>query len=156
VAAIGDVATSFPERPLPRSANEPDPRVPAALRGAASAERKTHGSACPPRRRIAFLICELGMRLGPEAVIALDRTAIAEALDLSLCRVKRVLGLFQLSGDLEYDGRRIRVSDWRRLCTCAGYDQAGLVADLDEEQPARAQAEDPILTTGSGEPAFFG
>lgn len=62
------------------------------------------------------------MRLGPAAAISLDRTALAEALGLSLCRVKRVLGLFQLSGDIEYDGHRIRVRDWRRLCVSAGYD----------------------------------
>jgi hypothetical protein len=34
--------------------------------------------------------------------------------------------------------------------------EAGLVGDLEEEQPAKAEAEDPILTTGSGVPAFFG
>jgi hypothetical protein len=149
--------------PLPAAIRKParEARLDAALRASLKAERKAHGGAgaVAPRRRIAFLLCELGSRLGPEGGFALGRRELSEALGIGLCKVKRVLALFALSRDIAPDTHRIRVLDWRRLCAAAGYAPAGLVAEEDEEEDFSAvghEEEAPRLTTASGEPAFFG
>ncbi|MFN3945341.1 MAG: hypothetical protein ACK4K7_10465 [Allosphingosinicella sp.] len=151
---------SFPRHPIALEDAARDPRFEAAFKAAVKAERAAHPGACPPRRRIAFLLCELGTRLGPDASFRVDRARLADALGIGLGKVKRVLALFALSRDIAPDLHRIRVIDWRRLCSAAGYEGTGLAPSEEEDEivaiPRREEEAEPQLTTMSGEPAFFG
>ena len=126
----------------------------AALAAAVRAERAF--AARTPCQRVSRLLCELGKSLGCEADLPLSRAVIGKALDLSLVRVKRTLGLLCLSGVLEMRGEGIRVLDWRKLCGAARLDPATLdLANEDEIAPCTNAADEPYRTTAAGDPACF-
>ena len=153
-------------------------RVPDDDRGwhfqaAIHAARAAEAAVCEPRnsrRRIAYFLCELTVQLGRRsgdspAPIPLSRTDIADALGVSLCRVKRVLALLSLAQVIAFDGEDISVLDWRRLCALADYDQRRFGSALpdeeeeeEEEEIALPADEDEALQreTAAGDPAFFG
>jgi hypothetical protein len=84
---------------------------------------------------------------------------IADALGVSLCRVKRTLALLSLSQVVAVEDRQIRVLDWRRLCGVGGYDRARLgLQDEDYEAALITKDEHPrpsFNVTASGDPACF-
>ena len=135
-----------------------------ALSAATAAERAHDGSKRNTRARIAYLLCELGYQLtlrglDQDQEMPLSRAAIAEALGVSLCRVKRTMALLCLSQVALCDGASVQIVDWRRLCSVAGYDpdRLRLAEELDGE-PLRilSQDEEPLqLLTASGDPACF-
>jgi hypothetical protein len=135
-----------------------------ALVAALNADRQVNRSSRPERRRIACLLCELGVRLtstsGSEAKSAklpLSREDLARMLGSTLVRVKRALGLLMLSGIIRSDGRSIEVVDWRKLCALAGYDIALIdPSAINEDAPADVQDEgEANRLTIVGEPACF-
>jgi hypothetical protein len=110
------------------------------------------------------LLCELGYQLARLRVdrdddLPLSRMEIANALGVSLCRVKRTLALLSLSQVIVADERKIRVLDWRRLSGVAGFDRARLaLKDEDYESVLITSKEDRIRShdiTASGDPACF-
>jgi CRP-like cAMP-binding protein len=135
-----------------------------ALSSAIAAERAVDTGRRNTRARLAYLLCELGYQLDRRGAdknqeLPIPRAELASALGTSLCKVKRTLALYLLSGVLSADARTIRVLDWRRLCSVAGYYPArlGLSADdwddglsdgLAEEAPASRM-------TAAGDPACF-
>ncbi|HWH16796.1 MAG TPA: helix-turn-helix domain-containing protein [Allosphingosinicella sp.] len=169
--AQSNVAPAVPEGAIPFLLAKPKLQgrqdFAAALQAAAVAESASHDVRRNTRCRISYLLCELANQLRQQdskfdcaAELPLSRFDIAEALDVSLCKVKRVLALLSLSGVITTDGRSIQVLDWRRLCTVANVDPARLSPTTDED-------DDPILATpdrdrraanlvtASGEPACF-
>jgi hypothetical protein len=109
--------------------------VRSALLAATAAER-ADDTRRNTRGRIAYLLCEFGFQLARRGVdrdspLPLTRTEIADALGVSLCRVKRTLALLSLSQVIESDGRTMRVIDWPRLCSVASFASRRL--DLPEE-----------------------
>ena len=132
-----------------------------ALLAAAAAERADEARR-NTRGRIAYLLCEFGFQLARRdmdlgATFPLDRTDIADALGVTLCRVKRTLALLSLSGVLETDGRSMRVLDWGRLCSLAAYapSRLELRQDKDEFDHVIAEEQQPLLVTRAGDPACF-
>lgn len=132
-----------------------------ALLAAAAAERADDVRR-NTRGRIAYLLCEFGFQLARRdmdlgAAFPLDRTDIAGALGVTLCRVKRTLALLSLSGVLETDGCSMRVLDWGRLCSLAAYAPARLELRQDEDEldMVEPEEEQPQLVTKSGDPACF-
>jgi hypothetical protein len=129
---------------------------------AATAAERADDTRRNTRGRIAYLLCELGYELARRGVdrdgkLPLTRTDIADALGVNLCRVKRTLALLALSQVIENDGRSIRVTDWRRLCSVACYAAHRLNLKSDEELdfvPAAVE-ERPKLLTAAGDQACF-
>jgi hypothetical protein len=131
--------------------------------GAAVSAEEALGTGLSTRRRIAWLLCELGQQYGRRrgdygAAVPVSRQALARALGISLCRVKRVLALLSLSQAIQSDRESVRITDWRRLCGMAGYDCAMLRFALpDEDEPFGTRADEPArLRTAGGDPAYFG
>ena len=134
-----------------------------ALFAATAAERADETRRNTPGR-IAYLLCELAFQasrrqIDKGAVLPLSRGDIADALGVSLCRVKRTLALLSMSAVIESDGRSIRVLDWPRLCAAAGYapDRLELTAApdaIDSAGPGEP-ADEPRPLTRSGDPACF-
>jgi hypothetical protein len=162
---------SFPSSvaPLPflfarPQADDRDWSVRTALAAALAAERADQDSRRNTRGRVAYLLCELGYQLARLRVdrdddLPLSRMEIANALGVSLCRVKRTLALLSLSQVIVADERKIRVLDWRRLSGVAGFDRARLaLKDEDYESVLITSKEDRIRShdiTASGDPACF-
>lgn len=134
--------------------------VRAALSAAIAAERAVDSGRRNTRSRLAWLLCELGFQLGRRNIgrdqdLPVPRIQLAEALGTSLCRVKRTLALLGLSGIIAADARTIRVLDWRKLTSLAGYDPARLELGLEEEPLAPPPLLPPQAFTASGDPACF-
>jgi hypothetical protein len=134
-----------------------------SLSAAIAAERAVDGGRRNTRARLAYLLCELGYQLSRRSAdrdldLAIPRLELANALGTSLCRVKRTLALFSLSGVIRSDGRNLRIVDWRRLCSVAGYDPARLGLNPEEHEAADEGhgEEAPVnLLTAAGDPACF-
>jgi hypothetical protein len=129
---------------------------------AALAAEPADDTARNTRGRIAYVLCELGYQLARRGVDAgaelpISRADLARGLDVSLCRVKRVLALLQLSQVIEADGQRIRITDWRRLCGVAGYDLRRLELTPAEEEllPPSSSEAAPQQLTAAGDQACF-
>ena len=139
--------------------------VRSALAAAAAAERAHDGERRNSRARIAWLLCELGYQLTRRGLdrdqeLPLSRIAIADSIGVSLCRVKRTLALLSLSQVAHCSGASLRIVDWRRLCSMAGYEtrRLGLRTEDLEGEPLQIRAADDEpsnLVTASGEPACF-
>lgn len=132
----------------------------AALAAAVAAERAdtTHRNT---RGRLSYLLCELGFQLRRrggdcDARLPFGRGDVADALGVSLCRVKRCLAMLSLSQVVESDASGLRVLDWPRLCGLSGYDSRRLDMSSDEELESMPEEEPtaPALTL-SGDPACF-
>src|SRR5205085_11964738 len=98
----------------------------AALASAVSAER-ADSERRNTRRRLAWLLCELGWQYGRRIgdysqEMPLSRAGLARALGVSLCRAKRILALLTLSSVVESDGESLPVLDWPRLRGMADYE----------------------------------
>jgi hypothetical protein len=137
----------------------------AALMAAAAAERADETKR-NSRGRVAYLLCEFGFQLRRRRIdgdreLPVSRADIADVLGITLCRVKRTLALLSLSKVIETDGQRIRVLDWRRLCSVANYESSRLelveVEEFDDEALTviPEEEEETRQLTASGEPACF-
>ncbi|WP_114954367.1 helix-turn-helix domain-containing protein [Sphingosinicella terrae] len=144
----------------PRSDDE-DWNVTVSLAAACAAER-----ACleprNSRARLAYLLCEFafqfGRRTGADNNLPLDRSEIAQALGISLVRVKRILGWLELSRVVASDASSIRIIDWHRLCQIGRYEglRIGAPVDPDQEVPdGSAGQAAAAMVTRAGEPACF-
>lgn len=149
----------------PGSGRDADLVVGSALASAAAAlaadsERRDS------RSRICFLLAELAAqyarRTGDHSgQIPVGRGELARAAQISLPRVKRILGFLILSGTIELCDGGICVRDWKRLCTLGSYDRSWLCLPLVEEDekdrvpPDVARASPPAVTTAAGDPASF-
>ncbi len=138
--------------------------VSSALAAASAAERTAGNNRSNTRGRVAYLLCEFGYQLARRNAerdddLPLSRVKIAEALGVSLCRVKRSLALLSLSQVIATYGQSIRVLDWRRLCAVAGYDLSRFgLKDEDYEAALITGEKDRRLQnslTASGDPACF-
>jgi hypothetical protein len=145
-------------------ANDSDWNFRTALSAALAAERAGNEGCRNTRGRLAYLLCELGYQLGRRRLdrdgeMALSRIELADALGISLCRVKRTLALLSLSQVIATDGRYLRVLDWRRLCGVAGFDRARLeLKEEDYEGALIIRGDNQRLTndlTAAGDPACF-
>jgi hypothetical protein len=133
------------------------PSFAAALKAAVAAERARAG-ARSPRQRIALLLCELGKANGCRSELPLSRSSLANALGISLVRVKRTLALLSLSGVISTDGSTITVLDWRKLSGAAHFDVSALNVSPDDDENAPSSDEDgeqDHFLTACGEPACF-
>jgi hypothetical protein len=169
------MATQFAPPPVPASVAAPPfllarPQADdmgwncrSALLAAAAAER-ADDTPRNTRGRIAYLLCEFGFQLARRridagAALPLTRVDIADALGISLCRVKRTLALLSLSSVLECNGATMRITDWPRLCSVASYAASRLALKEDEEELDLAcvaeEEGQPQILTRSGEPACF-
>ena len=134
----------------------------AALLAATAAER-ADDTRRNTRGRIAYLLCEFGYqlarrRIDPDAAFALTRGDIADALGVSLCKVKRTLALLSLSEVIECGSATMSVRDWPRLCSVAAYEASRLELEDEEDEPdfaCTAEEEQPQLVTRAGDPACF-
>jgi hypothetical protein len=135
-----------------------------ALAAALAAEDADRNGRRNTRGRVAYLLCELGhqlarLRVDRNGDLPLSRMQIADALGVSLCRVKRTLALLSLSQVVAVEDRQIRVLDWRRLRGVGGYDRARLgLQDEDYEAALITRDEHPrpsFNVTASGDPACF-
>ena len=132
-----------------------------ALSAAIAAERAVEAERRNTRARLAYLLCELGYQLDRRKVdrdqdLPIPRMELANALGTSLCRVKRTLALFSLSGVISADARTIRVLDWHRLAGVAGFDPRRLELKPDELEEVLIAEEFPSQSlTASGDPACF-
>lgn len=153
-----------PSPALPPSAlgfaSEPKRDLAKALQAARASARTMHPRNC--LRRLAYLLCEVSctadeVRKNRDR-LPLTRERLSEALGISLSKVKRILALLSLSQVIRCEDRAIRVLDWRRLSTTAGFDRdrMGYADDGDEFEAPPCQAPQPQLLTRSGDPAFFG
>jgi|GEM_PF-5024493 len=126
-----------------------------AVEGAGSPRRNTRG-------RLSYLLCELGFQLARRGAardeLPVTRLELATALGVSLCRIKRALALLTLSQVIAEDGRKLRVLDWQRLCSVAGYaaERLGLT-EQDDELPSRSGLDEMPAShvTAAGDPACF-
>ncbi len=133
-----------------------------ALSAAIAAERAVDSGRRNTRARLAWLLCELGYQLSCRSVdkdqdLAIPRLELADALGTSLCRVKRALALFTLSGVIRADARTVCILDWRRLSAVAGYDKRrlGLTVEELDEAPLTIVSPSANLLTAAGDPACF-
>jgi hypothetical protein len=134
----------------------------AAFAAAVAAERPD-GSRRNTRGRLSYLLCELGFQLARrggsgDGELPVTRVQLAEALGVSLCRIKRALALLTLSQVIATEGGTLRVLDWQRLCSVACYDRDRLgLFDQDEELLIQSVADDEPanLITAAGDPACF-
>ncbi len=92
-----------------------------------------------------------------DQALSVPRLELADALGTSLCRVKRTLALFSLSGVVSADARTIRVLDWRRLSSAGGYDatRLGLPDEQDDSFAGVAAEPENTFVTAAGDPACF-
>ena len=81
------------------------------------------------RRRLAHLVCEMGIRtevadLGRRDDFTLDMSQelIADAVGMTSVHVNRTLQDLRRTGVLSTSGRQIRVADWQRLVAVAEFD----------------------------------
>lgn len=136
----------------------------AALASAVAAER-ADSERRNTRRRLAYLLCELGYQFGRRTGdfaqdMPLSRSELARALGVSLFKVKRILALLSLSQVVDCDGKSIRVTDWPRLCGVAAYDCARLGIEMPEEFGAASAFDDededdrPHLTAAGDQACF--
>jgi hypothetical protein len=135
-----------------------------ALLAAAAAER-AESRRRNSRGRVAWLLCEFGFQLmrggiNLDGPFALARADIADALGLSLCRVKRALAMLSLSRVVETDGRTMRILDWRRLCSIACYearrlDLRGDDDDFGDDFAPAGEEMQPQHLTAAGDQACF-
>ena len=114
------------------------------------------------RSRLCSVLVELGSRSGdPQRELCIDRSALADAAEVTLTRAKRILAFLDLSGIIEQRCDGIRVIDWRRLCRLAQHDCAGLgsAASDDEDHAFEDQHPrpdlQPVTVTLAGDPASF-
>jgi hypothetical protein len=134
----------------------------AALAFAVAAER-ADSERRNTRRRLAYLLCELGYQYGRRTgdygqAMPLSRSELARALGVSLPRVKRILALLSLSQVIDCaSGASIRVTDWPRLCGVAAYDCARLGVEMPEEftSPFADEEDEPPHLTAAGDQACF-
>lgn len=161
-AAVPASVLALPFLLMRSRSGDPDWCVRTALSAAIAAERAVDGGRRNTRARLAWLLCELGYQLKCRGVdrdqdLAIPRLELANALGTSLCRIKRTLALFSLSGILRADARMVRILDWRRLSGVAGYDARRLdlaPEELEEEAPNEAPARSNLMTA-AGDPACF-
>ena len=118
-------------------------------------------------RRVAWLLCELGCQYARrsgdrDAAFPLPRTELARRLGLGLSRVKRILGLLNLSGVIRADEETVRVIDWQRLSDAAAYDakRLGRSGERETEEDlivatATEGENGPTQLTAAGDPACF-
>ena len=134
----------------------------AALASAVAAER-ADSERRNTRRRLAYLLCELGYQFGRRTgdfgqEMPLSRSELGRALGVSLCKVKRILALLSLSQVVDCDGETIRVTDWPRLCGVAAYDCARLGVEMPEEFTSAfddEEEDDRPHLTAAGDQACF-
>jgi hypothetical protein len=116
------------------------------------------------RGELCGFLCELGRQLQRGGSfdlgtsLPLSRSAIANALGISLTRAKRALALLTLSRVIETDGNRLTVIDWKRACDYAKFDPVALkVCPVEQEEELKLVPQEPrvVQTTLSGEPANF-
>lgn len=127
-------------------------------------------SADPDRRdsrsRVCFLLAELAAQFARRTGnhsgrIPVQRAQLARAAQISLPKVKRVLGFLALSGVIELRENAIRVVDWQRLCLLGAYDRSWLrlpvQEDEEEELPSLRSVENAEASTctAAGDPASF-
>lgn len=163
-------AAAAPEAAVPFMLSSPpvDPVIKAATAAAAIAESASHDARRNTRCRVSYFLCEAANQLNQRGLfdftgpLPLSRYEISDHLDISLCKVKRVLALLSLSGVLATDGRAIQVLDWQRLCAVAQVDPARLSFSLPAEEedglilsPNIIADEQVSPVTASGEPACF-
>jgi len=153
--------------PFMLSAVRADTNFAEAMKAAAVAEESSHDVRRNTRCRVSYFLCELANQLRQRGSfdfageMPLSRYDISDQLDISLCKVKRVLALLSLSGVLRTDGRTLEVLDWQRLCSVAHVDPARLelsyIDDDDEDDLITAipVEEIPSSVTAAGEPACF-
>lgn len=160
LAASPEVAAA----PFMLSRGPVDAGFASAMRAAAVAESASHDVRRNTRCRICYFLCELANQLRQRGAfemgdqMALSRYDISDQLDISLCKVKRVLALLSLSGVIATDGRSVQVLDWRRLCSVAHVDPARLdlsFAEDDDDLIMATDIEEPANVTAAGEPACF-
>ena len=135
------------------------PSFAAAVEAAVAAERARAGTR-NPRQRIALFLCELSKACGCRSDFPLSRSSLANALGISLVRVKRTLALFSLSGVISTDGSTITVLDWRKLSGAAHFDLSALNVSPDDEETrlivsSDKEDEPDNFLTACGEPACF-
>lgn len=130
--------------------------LPKAVKSAVAAVN-ARGELGNPRQQVALFLWELSKACGGTSDFPLSRAALADALHLSLVRVKRTLALLSLSGIISCDSEQIKVLNWRKLSGAAGLDPAALhLEDADEDEERAAWADDEVqFFTASGEPACF-
>lgn len=134
--------------------------VRSALLAATAAERANE-TRRNTRGRIAYLLCEFGFQLSRRGVdqtceMPLTRSDIADALGVSLCRVKRTLALLSLSQVVECTASGVRVLDWNRLCSVGCYQPRRLELRQDDEEFASPPIDvEPQLLTRAGDQACF-
>ena len=132
-----------------------------ALSAAIAAERAVDSGRRNTRARLAYLLCELGYQLARRKVdrdqdLPILRPELATALGTSLCRIKRTLALFSLSGVLSAGASTVRVLDWHRLASVAGFDPARLELKPEEIEDVPSEQESPAnLLTAAGDQACF-
>ena len=128
---------------------------------AATAAERADDTRRNTRGRIAYLLCEFGFQLSRRGIdqageLPLTRTDIADALGVSLCRVKRTLALLSLSQVVKCEGSTIRVLDWHRLCSVACYQPRRLeLGQQEEEFSLPLMDHEPQLLTKAGDQACF-
>jgi hypothetical protein len=135
--------------------------VRAALSAAIAAERAVDSERRNTRTRLAYLLCELGYQLARRGVdrdqsLPIPRMQLAEALGVSLCRLKRTLALFSLSRVISADAGTVRILDWHRLASVGGYDPVRL--ELTPEEIEIVSPEREALSTrltAAGDQACF-
>ena len=83
--------------------------------------------------RLAHLMCEMVFRQRAAGLTSdfscsfpLTQTSLADALGLSMVHVNRTLQKLRADKLVEWNGRRLTVLDWRRLCVVADFDPAYL------------------------------
>lgn len=136
--------------------------------GAASAALAADPNRRDSRSRVCFLLAELAgqyaRRTGDRGGwVPVGRAQLARAAEISLPKIKRVLGFLLLSGVIELGDQGIRVLDWRRLCKLAAYDRSWLTLAEDEGEdddafPDVTIAATPrpvIEVTAAGDPVSF-
>ena len=106
-------------------------------------------------RRVDGAVVKLDLRDGSSA-------ELARRLGLGLSRVKRILGLLNLSGVIRADEETVRVLDWQRLSDAAAYDSTRLGRSGERETEedlivaAAPEQEDAVpQLTAAGDPACF-
>lgn len=144
------------------------PVVKAAIAAAAVVEGASHDTHRNTRCRVSYFLCEAANQLNQQGAfgftgpLPLSRYDVSDHLDISLCKVKRVLALLSLSGVLTTDDGAIRVLDWQRLCAVAQVDPARLSLTVGQEEEDELVIATGIIAeeqvspvTAGGEPACF-
>lgn len=130
-----------------------------AAAAALAADPERRGS----RSRICFLLAEMFSRYGARtgdfaAPMPINRLQLAQATDVSLTKVKRILSFLFLSQVLVEDEEGIRVVDWPRLCALIAYDRRWVAIAMpdEDEGPVRIEPVAPLaMVTAAGDQASF-